>query len=139
LTKKKQRGGMRIHQAELAGSRKDRERTDAAAARAFAEGKIDLVEALGVSEEALSGLRRQAIALHEAGKHDRAIKIVLGLVALGRVHPVDPILLARCYAAIGNREAAAECSSHAKRMLEALDIDAKALGLTLPDLSGDES
>lgn len=114
---------MPIHQADLHGSKRDQEKVDPKAVDAFFSGECDLADGLGVGDELISGLRRQALALYESGRFDRAIKVVLGVVALGRIHPADPLLLARCYDKLGNIAAARECEDHANRMMQAMGIE----------------
>ena len=104
---------------KLSGSEKIRTRVDEAKAEKFIEGRIDLSDALELSEDFAKDLRRQAIALHQAGKFEACIDVVLGLAALGSVHPVDPLLLARCYTAIGDVRNAEICSEHYQRMMNA--------------------
>lgn len=114
---------MAIHQADLHGSKKAQEKVDEKAMQAFLDGECDLATGLGVTEEMIKGLRRQALALYETAHYDRAIKVVLGLVALGSVHPADPLLLSRCYEKLGNVDAARQCEEHAERMMSALGIE----------------
>jgi hypothetical protein len=85
----------------------------------FIEGRSELSEALALSDETATDLRRQAIALHQAGKFEACIDVVLGLAALGNVHPVDPLLLARCYTAVGDVRNAEICTEHYERMTKA--------------------
>src|SRR5215470_3687449 len=96
---------MPIHQADLNGSKKKREWIDELAIERFMKGEIDLQKALGVDDQLLLALRRQAFALYQSGKWERCIKIVLGVVALGSVHPADAVLLARSYEQLGLHEA----------------------------------
>jgi hypothetical protein len=114
---------MAIHRADLHGSKKAHERVDELAVERFIKGECDLVDGLGIDDDVLQGLRRQALALYESGKFERCIKVVLGVVALGSVHPADPVLLARAYEKLGMHEAAAECDRHAERIMSALGIE----------------
>jgi hypothetical protein len=120
---------MPIHQADLHGSKKDQERVDPLKVEKFLAGECDLVEALGIDDEMLDGLRRQALALYQAGKWERCIKVVLGLVALGSVHPADPVLLARSYEKLGMHDAAAQCDLHAERMMKELGVEVPQVGV----------
>ena|SRR5687767_12516765 len=106
-------------QIKLSGSEKVRTWVDELRAERFIEGRIDLTEALDLSDDTARDLRRQAIALHQAGKFEACIEVVLGLAALGSVHPVDPLLLARCYTALGDVRNAEICTEHYERMMGA--------------------
>lgn len=119
---------MAIHQANLHGSKRDQERTDEKAMRAFLAGEVDLAEGLGVDRELIEGLRRQAVALFETGKWDRCVQVVLGVVALGSVHPADAIMLSRCYDRLGRPAAADACRDHAERMMSAMGIEVPSIG-----------
>ena len=113
---------MPIHQADLHRSKKDQERVDPAAAAAFIDGEGDLADGLTLSPELVDGLRRQAHALLSAGHYQRTIDVVLAIVALGSVHPADPLMLADAYRALGMREAADQCQQHADLMLDAMGV-----------------
>jgi hypothetical protein len=102
---------------KLSGSEKSRAWVDERRATSFIEGRIELSEALALDEETLQALRRQAIALLQAGKFEACIDVVLGLAGLGTVHPVDALLLARCYTAIGDVQNAQLCTEHYERMM----------------------
>lgn len=80
------------------------------------DGKIDLATALGAGAEAQKDMRRQAIALCGAGKWQACVDVVLGVTALGTVHPVDAVLLSRCYRALGD----AQSAEYVEREYEAL-------------------
>ncbi|MCK6548588.1 CDC27 family protein [Myxococcota bacterium] len=114
---------MPIHQADIHGFKKAQDKVDEKVIDRFFDGDCDLAEALGVSDELIDGMRRQALALYESGKYQNAVQVVLGLVAMGRVHPADPLLLARCYEKLGKLEAAAECNAHGERLLSAMGIE----------------
>ena len=49
-------------------------------------------------------MRRQALALMESGKWVRSIDVVLGVSALGNVHPADALILEHCYRGRGERD-----------------------------------
>jgi hypothetical protein len=109
---------MSKQQIGLAGSEKVRTSVDPLRAERFLRGEIELAEALGLEDA--NELRRQAVALYGGGKYDACIEVVLGLAALGNVHPVDPLLLARCYTALGDVANAELCTDHYERMMRAL-------------------
>lgn len=113
---------MAIHQADLLASKKVNERVDRKAIEGYLKGEGSLADGLGLEPENILSLRRQALALLEAGKWQRAIDVVLGLVALGNVHPADPAILARCYEELGQPELARACAEHADAMVEALGL-----------------
>ncbi len=119
---------MPIHQADIHGSKKEQDWVDLLKVERFVKGEIDLATGLGIDDDFLQGLRRQALALYQSGKWERCIKVVLGIVALGSVHPADPVLLARSYEKLGMLEAAAECDRHAERMMSALGIELRKEG-----------
>lgn len=114
---------MPIHQADLHRSKKDQERQDPAAIAQYLDGEGDLAEGLTVTPELVDGLRRQAHALLSAGHHQRTIDLVLAIVALGSVHPADPLMLADAYRALGMRAAADACQQHADLLLDAMGVD----------------
>lgn len=107
---------MSKHQLQLAGHAKARAKTDKKSIDRLAAGDTDLPEALGVTDAQLEALRRQAIALHTAGKWQACIDVVLGVTALGSVHPVDALLLARCYRQLGDDASAQACEAHYESM-----------------------
>lgn len=113
---------MAIHQADLLASKKANDRVDRKAIEGYLQGQGTLAEGLGLAPENILSLRRQALALLEAGKWQRAIDVVLGLVALGNVHPADPGILARCYTELGQPELARACAEHADALIEALGL-----------------
>jgi hypothetical protein len=110
---------MTKQQIGLAGSEKARTWVDPLLAERFVAGEIGIQEALGFHD--VTELRRQAVALYSGGKYDACIEVVLGLAALGNVHPVDPLLLARCYTALGDVQNARLCTEHYERMMSALE------------------
>ena len=114
---------MGIHQADLYGSKKEQERIDRDALKSYLDGDVDLKDGLGLDEEVIQSLRRQATALLAAGKWQRAIDVVLALVALGSVHPADPLLLARAYRELGMHTAAAACLDHGVQILDAMGLE----------------
>lgn len=114
---------MPIHQANLAGSRRDRERVDTQAMQAFLHSEADLSEGLDLSPELVDDLRRQAHALMCAGHYQRCVDVTLALVAMGSVHPADPVMLTTCYKALGMDEAARACQEHADQMMAAMGIE----------------
>lgn len=99
-------------------------RVDEKAIDRLFDGKIDLPTALGFGAEAQKDMRRQAIALCGSGRFRACIDVVLGVTALGTVHPVDAVLLSRCYRALGDVAAA----EHVEREYEALLRDPTANG-----------
>jgi hypothetical protein len=107
---------MPIHQAELAGRKSDRTRNDPEAEAAYLRGESTLGRALGVGDEMFAAIRRQARALFDAGRFERARDVLLGISALGRVHPADLELLAGCYRALGDHENADQVAAHAKEL-----------------------
>lgn len=113
---------MPIHQADLLASKTANERVDRKAIEAYLQGQGSLADGLSLTPENILSLRRQALALLEAGKWQRAIDVVLGLVALGNIHPADPAILARCYMELGQTEMARVCGEHADAMIEALGL-----------------
>ena len=123
---------MAIHQADLASSRRDRERVNVAAMTGYLEGEADLSDGLDLSPELVHSLRRQAHALMTAGRWQRCIDVVLALVAMGSVHPADPLMLAHCYRALGMAAAAEQCQAHGDRMMQ-------AMGLELPEALEEEA
>lgn len=115
---------MSKQQLRLSGSKKARTNVDELAVQKLAEGDIDLKEALGLSEATIEDMRRQAIALYGSAKYEACIEVVLGISALGSVHPVDPLLLARCYTALGDVANAELCAAHYERLSEAFGLEA---------------
>ncbi len=111
---------MSNQQIKLSGSEKARTRVDPQSVQRFTDGQIELMEALGLGDDSARDLRRQAIALFGAGKLTACIDVLLGLAALGSVHPVDPLMLSRCYAALGEVDNAALCAEHYERMMKAI-------------------
>lgn len=103
---------MSKQQLELAGSLKAKTKTNKKLVDRLLEGKANLQTALGVDEAQVEKLRRQAIALYEAGKWQACIDVVLGVSALGSVHPLDALLLARSYRALGDAVKALACERH---------------------------
>ena len=112
---------MSKQQLDLAGFKKAREKVDDKAIDKFFNGETDLAGALGLDSEAIDKMRRQAVALYGAGKWDACVKLVLGVVALGSVHPADALLLAKCYTELGNRNAAEQCTAHYEQMMRAVE------------------
>jgi hypothetical protein len=109
---------MAKQQLGLAGSEKARTSVDPLRAERFIRGELEIADALGL--DGADDLRRQAVALYGSGRFDACIEVVLGLAALGNVHPVDPLLLARCYTALGDVANAELCADHYERMMRAL-------------------
>jgi len=118
---------MSRQQLGLMSGKAKREAVDQGKIDGLVRGDTDLREALSLSDEVITGLRRQAVALAETGKWQACIDVILGLSALGNVHPADPPLLARCYDALGQPENAHACLEHAIRLSE-------ATGVVAPDL-----
>lgn len=87
---------------KIRGASAKKDKVDDKAIDRLLSGKSDLATALGVDDEAQKDLRRQAIALCGAGKWQSCIDVVLGVTALGTIHPVDAVLLSRCYRALGD-------------------------------------
>lgn len=116
---------MTLHRADLAASKKAREKTDPLAVSSFLRGERDLAGALNLTDEQLQGLRRQALALFEAGRVERAIDVINGLIALGRIHPLDAILLSRCYEKLGREEEARAFAAHAERIMREMGLDSE--------------
>jgi hypothetical protein len=114
---------MTLHRADLAASKKAQEKIDPLAVSSYLKGERDLAGALSLSDEQITALRRQALALFESGRVERAIDVINGLVALGRFHPLDAILLSRCYEKLGRTEEAQAFAAHADRILRALEIE----------------
>lgn len=107
---------MPLHQADLSVSRRARERIDLVALRDYLEGECDLADGLGLPSDDVRELRKQALALSKHGRHDACVDVVLGLVALGSIHPVDAVLLGRSFAALGRERLAAESDAHRARL-----------------------
>lgn len=103
---------MSKQQLKLAGSLKAKTKTNKKAVDRLLDGRADLRDALGVQAQQVEDLRRQAIALHEAGKWQACIDVVLGVTALGSVHPLDALLLARCYRVLDDLPQAEACEQH---------------------------
>jgi hypothetical protein len=81
-----------------------------------------LASAVGLSAEQTQSLRREGVKLLE-GKHwERARDVVLGLIALGEVHPADPLILAVAYQALGLEPEARACLEHARRLHEGFGL-----------------
>lgn len=87
---------------KIRGASAKTDKVDEKAIDRLMRGESDLATALGLDEEAQKDLRRQAIALCGAGKWQACIEVVLGVTALGSIHPVDAVLLSRCYRALGD-------------------------------------
>ncbi|MBI5511951.1 MAG: hypothetical protein HY903_24605 [Deltaproteobacteria bacterium] len=121
---------MPIPQLTLHGSEKQRQTVDQTRVDACLQGDQTLTAALGLGAEFFAGMRRQAWALHDTGKHQRAIDIILGLAALGNVEPGDPALLALCYHGLGNESAADLCAAEAETLKAALALELQAQGET---------
>lgn len=103
---------MSKQQLELAGSLKAKTKTNPKAVSRLLDGRATFPEALGVSDAQIEGLRRQAIAMYEAGKPQACVDIVLGVTALGSVHPLDALLLSRCYRSLGRTTDADVSEAH---------------------------
>jgi hypothetical protein len=97
----------------------------------YLRGDCDLAEGLSVGEEAITALRRQALALMKTGKWSRAADVVLGVSALGSVHPADALILARCDRALGEEHRAGQI---ARRLMRAMEIDREELALDLDEV-----
>lgn len=117
-------------------SRRARERIDLLALRDYLDGACDLADGLGLESDDVRDLRKQALAFAEHGRHDKCVDVVLGLVALGSVHPVDPALLGRSYAALGKTRLAAACEAHRARLWRAMaaEVPEDALGMLVEAL-----
>src|SRR5262245_39037840 len=112
---------MPIHQAELHGRSSDRKRHDPEREAAYLRGELSLGRALAIDDETFRAIRRQARALFDANKHERARDVLLGISALGQAHPADLVLLAACYKALGDHETAAQVDAHARELIAAID------------------
>lgn len=112
---------MPIHQAELAGRSSAQERHDPEAEAAYLRGERTLAGALDLDDDTFDAIRRQAVALFDAQRFERARDVLLGISALGRVHPGDMVLLAACYKALGDHETAAKIDAQARKLIAALD------------------
>ncbi len=108
---------MSKQQLNLAGFGKKRSQVNKKTLDQFFQGKLDLPEALGLTENNLEEMRRQAIAFHGAGKYQECVDLVLGISALGSIHPVDAKLLSLCYAELGQKDAADSCQLHFEEMM----------------------
>lgn len=84
-------------------------------------GDRSLAEHLGLEAGALGGLRAQAAALYEAGKWERLVGVLHGLISLGDVEPWDAVMLARAYDELGDGGSAALAARVAEEMLGALE------------------
>jgi hypothetical protein len=113
---------MTLHQAGLFASRRDQARIDPDALETYLAGDVDLRDGLALDPEIVPSLRRQAIAMDGAGKWQRAVDLVLGLSALGSVHPVDPVILARALLALGDPDGARASLSCGERLCRAMDL-----------------
>lgn len=114
---------MAIHQADLVASKRAQEKIDRDAIQAYLVGEGDLADGLSITPEVVDGLRRQALALHTAGKWQRCIDVILGLVALGSIHPADAMMLSDSYRHLGRFREAEACAEHAERILSAMGIE----------------
>lgn len=121
---------MSKQQLELAGSLKAKTKKNQKAVDRLMDGRASFPDALGVTEAQIEGLRRQAIALHEAGKAQECVDIILGVTALGSVHPLDALLLARSYRALGRGAEADACEKH---YAELMAIAAETQGFVMPN------
>lgn len=114
---------MSLHRIHLEPGKKDDLRVDHRALETYFSHEGDLADGLGLTDEDVDALRKQAFALYETGRWERCRDVVIGLAALGRVHLVDALMLARCYRALGFALEAQACEAHADRLLDALHID----------------
>ncbi len=117
---------MSMHLAHLAGSKRDRETINLRAMEPYFEGEADLGEGLGLNEDLLNDLRRQAHALMCAGHFQRSVDVTLSLVAMGSVHPADALMLAQCYRTLGMEQAADQCEQHGDKMMAAMGYELPA-------------
>jgi hypothetical protein len=83
-------------------------------------------ETLGVGGPERLALRQHALGLMEQGQWREAVAVVRGLLAMGDLHPADPLLLARCFTGMGQPQAAQRAVEHARQIHA-------ALGLTFPE------
>ena len=89
----------------------------------YLRGDCDLAGGLSIDAAAITGLRRQALALMRSGKPVRAIDVVLGISALGSIHPSDALILERCDRDRGELELAERSRAIAVRLMRAMSVD----------------
>lgn len=95
---------------------------DPALLSAWRSSEVDLVDVLEVPEEALTAWSQQAMAFLEVGKPKKATQVLVGLGALGRVHLVDVLVLARALELEGRTSDAAIAAAHEQRLEQGLGI-----------------
>lgn len=100
---------MSVYRVRLGAGASAHDNVDETTATAYAAGEIDLRTAAGATEEGIAALRRQALAFHAAGRFGPCLDILLGLGALDDVSPFDAGLMAECFDALGDAEAAEVC------------------------------
>jgi hypothetical protein len=88
---------------------------------AFLEGESTLGAAIAIGPSTYEGLRSQARALFDAGLLERARDVLLGISALGEVHPADLVLLAAAYRGLGEPATADQLEATASALIAALD------------------
>ncbi len=100
---------------------------DQAALEAAARGEKPLAEALGLTDDDVAGLQRQARTLFDTQKHERCAQVLEALIALQRFDAEDVLQLALCYQALGNHEKAALWMAQAHELLRQLEAQVIAL------------
>ena len=81
-----------------------------------------LTQKLGITPEACEALRDRALALFQERKLSDCLSVLRGLAAVGNVHPVDGLLMARCLSARGEHELAREAERSALELMAAMGL-----------------
>ncbi len=121
-----------IHQADLYARRDDDSIRSWGSVELYLEGECDLADGLAIGGDAIDGLRRQAVALLKMGKWQRAIDVMLGVSALGSVHPGDALVIERCERGLGNAASAQRARAVAERLMRALGAGESAIDQVPP-------
>src|SRR5258708_19072466 len=121
------RTSMSKQQLRLHGSKRKQDDVSWLLIDACMKGRKSLSQALGITDAVRSDLRAQSFAFYRAGKWERCIDVVLGLVSLGNVEPWDPVMLSRCFDEIDDPERASACAKIAEIMLTDLDASMRTV------------
>jgi hypothetical protein len=108
-----------IHQVRLES--KQNQAIDEAKVVAYLKGEASLREALGIGDDVLAMLRRQAHALYDAAQWQRCVDVVRGLAELDDVQWTDAFLLVRCFEELGRPDLAAVCRDARDGMMSQIE------------------
>ena len=111
---------MSLHRVQLQGGAA-RDTFDPAAVRAYSKGELGLREALGVGEDAIGAMRRQAQAYFHTGRFGECVDVLLGLGVLEDVEARDAAMLAEAFYALGDEQSARRCALLYEEILDAVE------------------